>query len=53
MDEVILANVDYLVSRCGGYVDDYGNVLDADGNPLATLTELATPGFTPATVPHE
>ena len=49
MDEIILANVDWLIARNGGYVDEFGDVRDCEGNVLATHLELATPGLTPAT----
>ena len=50
---VVSANVDYLISRCGGYINEYGDVVDCDGTVLAFSAELAKAGLTPATVPHE
>jgi hypothetical protein len=49
MIEIILANVDWLVSNANAVVSPFGDVTDAAGEVLYTLAELATPGLTPAT----
>jgi hypothetical protein len=50
MDEIILANIDWLVANENATVSDFGDVLDSSGMLRYSLTELATPGLTPATV---
>jgi hypothetical protein len=49
MNEIILANIDWLVCHENATVDDFGDVRDSTGTVLYTHVELATPGLTPAT----
>jgi hypothetical protein len=49
MNEIVLANIDWLIANENATVDAFGNVLDPAGAVLYTHVELATPGLTPAT----